>query len=181
MQASRYCTQTKPYCISKVVVNIQITKDFYCLPWCISTNLQEIDTNRKPVTQPKENFTEHTNGNRQLPLKMKRERQFQKLNHHNLNKDFTFKNLQGLPTNTCYEEELKVLIYMNHKCLKTGLPSFCKTDKMTTSQFRNCLNAYRYQSELEKQMGRYTEQNFCYISYMVLQKIQKIGIWNKIY
>ena len=168
-RASSYCKLPKSFCSSTSIVNIQNNNN-YCFLWSVLAHKSKVDNHREKVSQYEKHFHELSQGNIQIPLKIKDKKTFERLNKLNINvfelsaidktlsPKFVVKNSYG--------EQIVLLLYENQYCLITNLKHFCRINEYYTQLRRRCLNTYADQTKLEEHMLRCIEQKVCNISYM---------------
>ena len=176
IRASSYCKLPKSFSNSKSIVNIQ-NNDNYCLLWSILAHKYKVDSHRERVSHYENHFHELNQGDIQFPMKIKDIPTFERLNNLNINvfelsandKTFSPKYINK----NYYDEQIDLLLYENHYCLRTNSYNFCKNNEHYIHLCRRCPNTYGDQSKLEEHMLRCIEQKVCNISY--LHSNQKIN------
>ena len=127
MRASSYCKLPKSFCGSTSVVNIQ-NDDNYCFLWSILAHNYKVDNHRERVSHYKKHFHELSQGDIQLPMKLKDIPKFERLNNSNINVFELSANDKTLsPKNVnknYYDEQIDLLLYENQYCLITNLQNF---------------------------------------------------------
>ena len=175
IRASSYCKLPKSFYNSKSIVNIQ-NIDNYCFLWSILAHKYKVDNHRERVSLYENHFHELNQGDIQFPMKLKDIPTFEKLNNLNINVFELSANDNSLSpkyvNKNYYDEQIDLLLYENHYCLKTNLPNFCRNNEHYTHLCRRCLNTYGDQTKLEEHMLKCIERKVCNISY--LQPNQKI-------
>ena len=179
-RASSYCKLTKSFCISTSIINTQ-NDDNYCFLWSILAHKYKVDNHRERVSHYKKHFHELSQGDIQFPMKITDTPTFERLNNLKINVFELSANDKTLSpkyvNKNYYDEQIDLLLYENHYCLKTNLHNFCRNNEHCKHLCRRCLNTYEDQTKLEEHMLRCIEQKVCNISYMHPNQKIKFNDW----
>ena len=127
IRASSYCKLPKSFCNSKSIVNIQ-NNDNYCFLWSILAHKYKVDNHRERVSHYENHFHELIQGYIHFPMKIKDIPTFERLINLNINVFELSANDKTLSpkyfNKNYYNEQIDLLLYENHYCLKSNLHNF---------------------------------------------------------
>ena len=127
IRASSYCKLPKSFCNSTFIVNIQ-NNDNYCFLWSVLAHKYKVDNHCERVSHYKKHFHELNQGDIQFPMKIKDRPTFERLKNLNINVFELSANDKTLSlkyvNKNYYDDQIDLLLYENHYCLKTNLHKF---------------------------------------------------------